>query len=198
MSSDVPQIPGPVFLPTDEPPADEPAVVHLKTRNAHQPPPKPVAWRVTEADLVSGVLDFMVAGLKQQWPHAIEDGIVFWSRMAINNANICLIRSEHCVGAAEVTRTFLEPAGTVRDLFYIWPSDLDPSDRRKERIGVYYLMKHWAKAIGAHEFHFSHNGGDTSFTIDRMKARRTYQTHVVPFTVFPYTSVKAQYRPDRD
>jgi len=173
----VPSIPRAVFLETAPPPEEKIGVVPPRAEN--QPPEKKGAWRVAEPELPD-MLEWLVPSLRAQWPAAIEDGILFWTRMALNNANICFVRSEHTAAAAQITRSFLEPRGIVEDIFFAAKAGLARDKLRVERTNAYYLMKNWAKAIGARHFRIACSG-DTAFIGERMRWQVTATVGIVTF-----------------
>lgn len=177
-------LPGPVFLPTDPPPLDEPGFVPPRMVEQREPPPKPIVWRVGEPDFASGILEWFIPGLQEKWPNLYEPGLMAWLRDAMRSPHWLLLRSANCLALAQHVTDALDPEGYVQDRFFVRRKAKGVDDRfnlREELIPTYRAIQHWARDIRATSLRVSEAPADHAFLADRLKFTGKIEVNILVF-----------------
>lgn len=127
---------------------------HLQMRLPEEALPR--VRRVTESDLEE-IIPISLKLLAKSYPDISLNAVVSYVRGNLMNNKVRIVRTEHCWGAAEITRNFYEEQLSAEIKFVCKISNSAP-----DAVSVYEDLKKWAKACGAKKLYYGTSSADTN------------------------------------
>lgn len=123
--------------------------IAIRPPEAEEPPPPSVPQdfrRFGLSDLQEMGL-WLAERLKERYSGLDERNAIGWLRGAMEGNEFMFIRTDECVGLAQINRRPLDPVPFVEEVFVLCKNDND----EEKALGLYDRFHTWAKQLGSAE-----------------------------------------------
>jgi hypothetical protein len=119
--------------------------------------PLPPVYRFSLPDLYDAET-WLIPRILQKYPHMQAPQIRMWLKSHVDNNFSHILRTDHAVALAEVTKDFLAPRETIVEKFVLVKPTADPAISGDDHmVALYKAIIAWGQSLGAGDFMVQHH-----------------------------------------